>query len=340
MTESERAASPIPEDANQDSAFSDMLTAIFDDQRARGGLQQPPPVGRDIFQDESDRLFIGRELTLDQFRSWYAVQGLGTMPFNAVGYHHTEVPDHRIWAGMPSLRGIFNYYRDELGWEFGVGPHIWVYSGDGPYSQGSPRVYIGTHPAHDGIGIAGRNRRWLHIEHIWNGDRDLFSEAMKNVSGQVLAIVCSPTDAANRQIPLTFISGPGTDNPDTPLGIMYHRDQNPNWPGDGGWPKSCPGSKISHDNLDRDLIAFATSGNGVISSTDFMVGQRLLVDSGPLNLRSAPGRKFAILAELEQGAEVTAIEGPFEIEGHRWYRVSGPPDGPGWVAGDFLRIAP
>ncbi len=34
----------------------------------------------------------GKEFTLDEFQQWYAVQGLGGRPFNAIGYHHTEVP--------------------------------------------------------------------------------------------------------------------------------------------------------------------------------------------------------------------------------------------------------
>ncbi len=325
----------VPEDAHERSDFAEAMEAIFAEEQARGTLAGPPPAARPLYQDESDRLFIGREFTLDEFRKWWAAQGLGTMPFNAVGYHHTEVPDQHIWAGMPSLQGVFNYYRNELGWPEGVGPQVWVYSGDGPYSPGIPRVYVGTHPAHDGIGISGRNGRWLHIEHVWNGDKGPFSTAMKQISGQVLAIVCAASEAANRTIPMTFIKG-GQDNPASPIGIMYHRDQNPNWPADGGWPKSCPGTKVSHENLDADLIAFASGG---VSSSAFAVGQRLLVETGPLNLRSAPGLAFALLEELESGAEVTILEGPFTLEGFAWYRVSGPANGPGWVAGEFLRVA-
>lgn len=336
----ERNDSRIPESAAENSSFSQMMEAIFAEQEASGQLDQPPPVGRDIFQDESDRLFIGREFTLEQFRKWFAVQGLGTEPFNAVGYHHTEVPDHTIWAGMPSLRGVFNYYRDELKWPEGVGPHVWVYSGDGRYSAGSPRVYVGTHPAHDGIGITGRNRRWLHIEHIWNGDNAAFSDAMVNVSGAVLGTVCRRHANADREIPLTFLRDTGGENPSRPLGIMYHRDQNPNWPAGGGWPKSCPGLKVKHDVLDPALVIAARKLDAPQgpSSSVFSQGQKLIVESGPLNMRSAPGLAFAVLAELEAGAEVTVLEGPVAAEGFTWYRASGPEGGPGWVAVDFLRL--
>lgn len=337
----ERNDSRIPETAAEQSEFGEMMASIFAEQEARGALDQPPPVGRDIFQDESDRLFIGREFTLEQFRKWYAVQRLGTQPFNAVGYHHTEVPDHTIWAGMPSLRGVFNFYRDELKWPEGLGPQLWVYSGDGQYSAGSPRIYVGTHPAHDGIGITDRNRRWLHIEHIWNGDKLPFSDAMIAVSGAVLNIVCQRHPFADREIPLKFLRDTGINNPAQPIGIMYHRDQNPVWPGDGGWPKSCPGLKVKHEVLDPLLVKAARAGTtdgGGPSSSVFASGQQLSVVSGPLNMRSAPGLAFAVLAELDAGAELTVLEGPFSADGFTWYRASGPAGGPGWVASDFLEI--
>ncbi|MCC6944044.1 MAG: amidase [Thermomicrobiales bacterium] len=337
----ERTDPRIPETASEQADFRAMMESVFTEQESRGALDQPPPIGRDIFQDESDRLFIGRELTLEQFRKWFAVQRLGTQPFNAVGFHHTEVPDHTIWAGMPSLRGVFNYYRDELDWPEGLGPQLWVYSGDGRYSTGSPRIYVGTHPAHDGVGISGRNRRWLHIEHIWNGDKLPFSDAMIKVSGAVLSIVCQRHQFADREIPMKFLRDTGVDNPSQPIGIMYHRDQNPVWPGDGGWPKSCPGSKVKHDALDPALAAAASGavvGSGP-STSAFALGQRLVVASGPLNMRSAPGLAFAILAELEAGVALTVLEGPASAEGFAWYRVSGPEGGPGWVAGEFLTVS-
>ncbi len=340
MSEETRSTGPIPEDAHEDPQFQAMIDSIFAEEQNAGNLDGPPPGARPIHADDSARLFIGKELTLEEFAKWWKVQGLGTRPFNAVGFHHTENPTQQSWAGLPTLNGVFNYYHNELGWTKGLGPQLFVYSGDGPYSPGVPRIYIATHPAHDGIGIAGRNQRWLHIEHVWNGDASPFSTAMKRVSGQVLSIVCAPSDAANRQIPVQFIKGPGSDNPTSPLGIMYHRDQNPIWPKDGGWPKSCPGFKVSHDNLDADIIAFAGSGGGVvISSTDFAIGQKLVVESGPLNLRSAPGTAFAVLAKLDEGIDLTVLEGPHRIEENAWYRVSGPAEGPGWVAGEFLRPA-
>jgi len=338
MSDDARPTDPIPEDAHSDPNFEQMVEAIFAEQRDAGNLAGPPPGARPVHVDESASLFIGKELTLDEFQKWWKVQGLGTEPFNAVGYHHTENPTQNSWAGMPTLNGIFNFYHKEKGWPKGLGPQLFVYSGDGPYSPGEPRIYVATHPAHDGVGIFGHNRRWLHIEHVWNGDVTPFSTTMKQVSGKVLSIVCAPSAAANRQVPIKFIKGPGIDNPSSPLGIMYHRDENPVWPKDGGWPKSCPGLKVSHENLDADVIAFA-AGGGVIASTDFAVGQLLTVETETLNLRSAPGLAFAILAELAQGTEVTVMEGPFELEDHQWYRVSGPPEGPGWLAGDFLKVA-
>ncbi len=261
MSEVDESGIGVPEDALEDPQFERMIEEVFEEERERGTFAEPRAITREVYRDESDTFFIGREFTIEEFAKWYAVQRLGGRPFNAIGYHHTHVPSAQQWSGLSHLHGIFKYYNNNLGWPKGKGPHLWVYSGEGPYRPGTPKIYVGTHPAHDGIGIAGsnqtvRNGRWLHIEHIWNGDSAPFSDALKKVSGQVLGIVCAPNQHASRRIPLTFIRNSGVNNPSQPLGIMYHRDENVNWR-PGLWPKSCPGLKVSHENLDADLIRHA-----------------------------------------------------------------------------------
>lgn len=202
--------------------------------------------------DESAKFWIGREFTLAQFKAWWSLQHLGTKPFNAVGYHHTWRPNRNTWAGIPTLKGVFDYYFNERGWKpWGMGPHLYLYAGNGNYRPGEQLVYVALHPRYDGVGIPYRNGRWLHIEHVHDGDAEPFPAALKELSGQVLKIVCSPNASANRQIPLKFIKV-GHNNPSSPQGIMYHRDLNPNNP-----PKSCPGWKVTHENLDADVLRIA-----------------------------------------------------------------------------------
>lgn len=190
-----------------------------------------------MYEDESYKLFIGREFTLEQFRPWFAAQSLGTQPYNAVGVHHAYIPDETQYRGVQTVLNVFNYYRDARGWPEGVGPHLWV-----AVTDAGLRIVVGTHPRHDGIGISYRNRRWLHIETLWNGDRSPWSQAM--LDG--LAEVCNIVSDGGR-IPKKLIKV-GMDNPSSPIGFMNHRDVDPANP-----PKSCPGRQNT-DEIVRSAV--------------------------------------------------------------------------------------
>ncbi|MDF2758897.1 MAG: hypothetical protein K0S99_1529 [Thermomicrobiales bacterium] len=305
-----------------------MLESVFS-QAEMGMPESTPEVG--AYHDESDKLYVGREFsTVEDFARWFAVQGLGAAPYNAVGYHHTFRPNASQWAGLGTVTGIYNFYHDELGWRpWGLGPHLWVYDGNGPWRSGTPHIYVGTHPAHDGAGIVGRNERWLHIEHAHDGDAAPFPPAMKRVSGELLAVVCSRHPHAQREIPLQFIRDSGIDNPGQPLGVMYHRDQNPDWqPGD--WPKSCPGLQVSHENLDPDLIAFARARSpwlwsGVDDSEDPVSESGTLLAVDGATARREPSRHGAFMREIAAGQPVTTsgyTDRGEEVAGSaRWYRL-------------------
>lgn len=295
-----------PEDAHADPAFQAMLADVFAKVEAAGELAGPSPsFGPEDFHDQSGEIYIEREFTLDEFERWYQVQRLGSLPFNAIGYHHTWNPHQHIWAGIESLRGVFNYYHFTLGWTpFGMGPHLFVYSGDGRYSPGTPRVYVATHPAHDGYGMVSRNGRWLHIEHVWNGDADPFSEAMKEVSGKLLGILCRPHPHAPRQIPLHFIRDGGINNPSNPIGIMYHRDEIPR-------PKSCPGNLVTHENLDPSLIRYA---------------RMTLGGDAPVITTGATGRAWRSIGKVDRSVwddELGALDSPILSEGDAPYEAAG-----------------
>ena len=337
MTETAEPTIGIPEDAVADPAFHESLKRIYKDVEEAGGLIPDPGVDFGPPRDESDTFFIGREFTLEEFRRWFAVQRLGSRPYNAIGYHHTET-NPREWAGMESLNFIFfEWYAKKLKWPRGVGPQIWVYSGEFGYSPGVPRIYVGTHPAYDGIGINFRNGRWLHIEHIWNGDHAPFSETMKRVSGEVLAIVCARHKHADREIPIKFVRDGGVNNPDRPHGIMYHRDENPNWnPNDpnNSWPKTCPGLLVSHDNLDADLVRFAKGSSSgeirvtaeagvVVAATGAVARDAPRRNAGGNQRQLEEGKKYETTGFTDDGESVESTSRWYRLNNRKWVHASG-----------------
>ncbi len=171
------------------------------------------------FTDESAKLFSGRFLLPHEIAPWIAAQQFGAMPANHTVLHHTWSPTYDQWSGRSTLDGIFAYYRRDRGWPAGVGPHFWV----APRERGGPLgVWIGTHPRHDGIHVAGFNHRSLGIETAWNGDAAPFTPAVEAVLRTLVFALSSRLG-----IPLrwTHAKAPG---------LSLHR-----W-----WAsKSCPGTK-------------------------------------------------------------------------------------------------
>jgi hypothetical protein len=193
--------------------------------------------------DESGSLFICREFTLEAFAAWFAVQELGTKPYNGIGVHHTYRPTGRQFFGAATTRAIFDYYTREFGWKFGKGPHLWLYGGDNPdYKPGQTLVVVGTHPAHDGIGITGRNHRWVHIECY--GDFDAGRMPAGCVSGYrfLLRIL-----SERRGQTLRINHGPSVTGPATWQGALFHRDA-------GTDVKSCPGTTTTHAWFDAAVL--------------------------------------------------------------------------------------
>ena len=334
MTERADANQMDPDAAHAEPEFVRMLEEVF----ARADLSMPEP-GLEtptFYDDESDKLYVGREFTsVAEFARWFAVQRLGSLPYNAVGYHHTENPTPATWAGLDTLTNIYDYYSTK--WSpWGLGPHLWVYAGNGPWRSGTPHIFVGTHPAHDGAGILTRNGRWLHIEHVHNGDTAPFPEEMKRISGELLAVVCSRHPHANREIPLRFIRDGGVENPGQPLGIMYHRDENPDW-FPGAWPKTCPGLQVSHDDLDTGLLERARTHSPWLWATDdegddpiSETGTLLAVDGA--TARREPTRQGAFVRQIAAGQPVTTTgytdRGETVAGSSRWYRLG---DDESWV---------
>lgn len=205
-------------------------------------LGSPPPEPRGPYSDESGKTLVLKEFTPERFAAWFAVQNVGAAPYNAVGIHHTYIPTSLQYRGIATLQGVFNYYANERGWPRGLGPHLWLIDGHGQYRHGQPLVAVGTHPRRDGIGIAYRNHRWLHIEGLFNGDAGRMTKEMEELFRFAIGVVC-----ARRKIPVRFVTK-GVDGPSQPLGLLFHRDVDPEHP-----PKSCPGKHTEHGWFDAAM---------------------------------------------------------------------------------------
>ena len=68
---------------------------------------------------------------------------------------------------------------------------------------------------------------------------------------------------------------------------------------------------------------------------DTLVSERVIVDDGPVNMRSSAGTAASIIASLAMNAAGTVTDGPVSASGYTWYRLS-TSSGTGWVADAFL----
>lgn len=194
------------------------------------------------YKDESKTLFIGRDFSAAQFLDWWSVQGLGTIPANALGLHHTAIPNEYQWIGPQHIVNIFGYYRNTLGWPYGVGPHFWSSDGQSSYRRGEYRMGIGTHPAFNGIGISYRNNLLFHWEQA--GFYDSRYPSARMIAGNK---VCMAAICGRRKIPVR-IWAPGWDGPKDPqqTGVLPHRMANTD-------RKTCYGAAVGTKYVNADL---------------------------------------------------------------------------------------
>jgi len=87
-------------------------------------------------------------------------------------------------------------------------------------------------------------------------------------------------------------------------------------------------------------LAVAVSPGAInAQSTDFAVGDEVVVSDGPLNLRDDVGTDADVITVLEEGATATVSDGPEALDDFTWYEVEVDGGDTGWVAGDFLSLA-
>jgi uncharacterized protein YgiM (DUF1202 family) len=77
-----------------------------------------------------------------------------------------------------------------------------------------------------------------------------------------------------------------------------------------------------------------------VSAADFKSGNRVVVFTDLLNLRSAAGLGAEIKTVVPKGTEFVISSGPTVKDGFDWYRVQyATGSGTGWVAGEYLAIS-
>lgn len=72
----------------------------------------------------------------------------------------------------------------------------------------------------------------------------------------------------------------------------------------------------------------------------FVAGDEVVVFEGPVNLRSSAGTSASAIAALDEGVALTVVSGPTEASGYNWYEVKTDTGQTGWVAVDFIQLAP
>ncbi len=89
----------------------------------------------------------------------------------------------------------------------------------------------------------------------------------------------------------------------------------------------------------QDFLSLATTSPTPSPTTSFNISDDVVVASGPLNLRSAPGTSASVLAQLPQGARCVIRSGPQQASGYSWYQIQSG-NQTGWVVAQFLAHGP
>ncbi len=172
--------------------------------------------------------YLGIELAPADVGGYLADLGEAPSWLRKISLHHTWAPDEYQWTGRRSLEGIVRYWNGELGWTRYPQLVIAPVPGDVELDW---RVFVVQDPREWGIGVRGRNRDSLHIEHVLNGDKRAMPAACVRASAFVVEAL-----RAWSGVPVEWCD----PHVDAARGLFFHRDRR-----DAG--KTCPGTRVSHD---------------------------------------------------------------------------------------------
>lgn len=105
---------------------------------------------------------------------------------------------------------------------------------------------------------------------------------------------------------------------------------------------------VDADGLTWVQVRTATGAEGWVSSQHVeaappvppQVGDTVSVESGPLNLRETASTEASVIGKLETGDRVEVVDGPVASGDYSWYQVESKDGKRGWVASDFIKVAP
>jgi uncharacterized protein YgiM (DUF1202 family) len=89
------------------------------------------------------------------------------------------------------------------------------------------------------------------------------------------------------------------------------------------------------------LLATTLLGGGpseVAAAADFSSGDRVIVDTDALNVRSGPSLSDEAFFVAENGLVATVLDGPVAADDYTWFEVSFDAGPEGWVAGEYLSL--
>lgn len=196
----------------------------------------------DTFTDESSKLYIGKVFTAGGFRAWLRAQRR-TRYIKWHVIHHTWVPETSEPDMGTVSRGIFDWYSEHWGFQWGRFCHTMTGT-----QQGQPVIFVGTHPDWQGIHAAHRNANALGTENYGNGQKRPFPDWQLELLWQIML---GYEEWAG--VPTAYVGY--SDGP----GNLFHRDCP-----DAG--KDCPG--LPYNTADYMWAKFAQMGDDMYSEKD------------------------------------------------------------------------
>ncbi|MFL5760057.1 MAG: SH3 domain-containing protein [Thermomicrobiales bacterium] len=87
------------------------------------------------------------------------------------------------------------------------------------------------------------------------------------------------------------------------------------------------------------LTSLSASPTDARSGLTFEPGDRVVVITDALNVRSGPSLNDTVVHVVTDGMLGTVTDGPVTADDHNWYQVTFDADGHGWVSGGYLTTA-
>ena len=174
-----------------------------------------------------DRRF--ERLTLAAFAARVAVFPW-SRTITAVHLHHTFRPDHKSWAGEPTVYAMWRYHTRDNGWS-DIAQHVTIAPDGGVWLGRDWNRAPASSAGYNGTSAAGP----FMLETVGN-----FDVGHDRLDGAQRVSVFGVIAAVQHKFSLP------------PDSLRFHRQLNS--------PKTCPGSSLDYARVLAELIAYRTAG--------------------------------------------------------------------------------